>query len=93
MLWKLNFITNLVSNSVTEFEQKIENFFFAKTGTLDDQEWHLVLKMPTSRTTHAERERENIPTKQHKGKAWATKTQQDLPVDMDINSRLLACKV
>jgi hypothetical protein len=30
MLWKLNFITNLVSNSVTEFEQKIEIFFLQK---------------------------------------------------------------
>jgi hypothetical protein len=25
MLWKLNFITSWVSNSVTEFERKIEN--------------------------------------------------------------------
>jgi hypothetical protein len=25
MLWKLNFITILISNSITEFEQKIEN--------------------------------------------------------------------
>jgi hypothetical protein len=25
MLWKLNFIKILVSNSITEFEQKIEN--------------------------------------------------------------------
>jgi hypothetical protein len=27
-------------------------------GTLDDQEWHLTLEMLTSRTAHAERERE-----------------------------------
>jgi hypothetical protein len=25
MIWKLNFITILVLNSITEFEQKIEN--------------------------------------------------------------------
>jgi hypothetical protein len=36
---------------------------------LDDQEWHLTLEMPTSRTAHAERERESTPAKQHKDKA------------------------
>jgi hypothetical protein len=29
-----------------------------EAGTLDDQEWHLALEMPTSRMAHAERERE-----------------------------------
>jgi hypothetical protein len=48
--------------------------------------------MPTSGTTHAKRERENTPVKQHQGKAWATKAQQNLPVNMAINSWLLAYK-
>jgi hypothetical protein len=37
-------------------------------------------------------ERESTPAKQRQGKAWATKAQQDLPVNVAINSRLLACK-
>jgi hypothetical protein len=40
-----------------------------KAKTLDDQEWHIALEMPTSRTAHADRERENTPTKQHQEKA------------------------
>jgi hypothetical protein len=56
--------------SITEFEQKIEhNNNFAEAVTLDDQEQHLTLEMPTSRTAHAKRERESTPTKQHQGKA------------------------
>jgi hypothetical protein len=42
---------------------------FSEVGTLDDQEWHVALEMPTSRMAHAERERESTPTKQHQGKA------------------------
>jgi hypothetical protein len=38
-----------------------------EAGTIDDQEWHLALEMPTSRTAHVERE--NTPAKQHQGKA------------------------
>jgi hypothetical protein len=42
---------------------------------------------------HADREREITHLqKQQQGKAWATKTQSDLPVNVAINSRLLACK-
>jgi hypothetical protein len=48
--------------------------------------------VPTSETAHARRERENTPTKQHQGKAWATKSQQDWPINVTINSRLLAYK-
>jgi hypothetical protein len=48
--------------------------------------------MPTSETAHARRERGNTSVKQHQGKVCATKAQQDLPVNMVINSRLLACK-
>jgi hypothetical protein len=56
--------------SITEFERKIENNNnFAEAVTLDDQEQHVTLEMPTSRTAHAERERESTPTKQHQGKA------------------------
>jgi hypothetical protein len=47
--------------------------------------------MPTSRTAHADRERDT-PTKQQQGKAWATKAQQDWPVNVAINNRHLACK-
>jgi hypothetical protein len=54
-----------------------------------DQEWHLALEMPTSETAHTGRERENTPTKQHQGKAWATKAQQYWLVNMDVNNRLL----
>jgi ribosomal protein L11 methylase PrmA len=60
-------------------------------GTLDDQEWHHALQMLTLETSHAERERKNTPTKQHQDKDWATKTKQDLPVNMTIDNRLLAC--
>jgi hypothetical protein len=41
---------------------------------------------------HVERERENTPAKQNQGKEWATKPQQELLINMVINSRLLACK-
>jgi hypothetical protein len=40
-----------------------------------------------------EREKERASAKQQQGKACATKTQQDLLVNMAINSRLLVCKV
>jgi hypothetical protein len=46
----------------------------------------------TTRTTHADREREKTPAKQHQGKARATKAQQDLLINVAINSRLLVCK-
>jgi hypothetical protein len=49
--------------------------------------------MLTSRMAHADRERENTPAKQQQGKVGATKAQQDLPVNVAINSRLLECKV
>jgi hypothetical protein len=82
---KLNFITNLVLNSITEFERKIENkTIFVEVGTLDDQERHLALEMPTSRMTHAKRERENTPANNIKSKPKQLK--------LVINSRLLACK-
>jgi hypothetical protein len=42
---------------------------FAEAKTLDDQERHLALEMLTSRTAHAERERESTPAKQHQRKA------------------------
>jgi hypothetical protein len=42
---------------------------FVEAKTLNGQEQHLVLEMPTSRMAHTERERENTPTKQHHGKA------------------------
>jgi hypothetical protein len=51
--------------------------------------------MPTSKMARADRERERERThlqKQQQGKAWATKVQQDLPVNVAINNRLLARK-
>jgi hypothetical protein len=74
------------------FNQKIENKNICESETLVDRERHLTLEMSTSRMAHANRERENTPIKQQQGKAWATKAQQDLPVNVVINSRLLACK-
>jgi hypothetical protein len=58
MLWKINFIVIWVSNSIIEFERKIENKNNLRKRTLIDQEWHLSLEMLSSRTAHAERERE-----------------------------------
>jgi hypothetical protein len=46
----------------------------------------------TSEIDHVEREREITPAKQYQGKAGPTKAQQDLPINVVINSRLLACK-
>jgi hypothetical protein len=40
---------------------------FVEAKTLDDQERHIALEMPTSKTAHAEREREHT-YKQHQGK-------------------------
>jgi hypothetical protein len=37
---------------------------FAEVKTLDDREWHLALEIPTSRTAHTKRKRENTPIKQ-----------------------------
>jgi hypothetical protein len=59
---------------------------FLEVKTLDDREWHHALETPTSRTAHAERERESTPAKQHQGKAQATKAQQDIPINVAINS-------
>jgi hypothetical protein len=39
-----------------------------KATTLDDQEWHLAIEMPTSKMAHAKRERVNTPAKQFQGK-------------------------
>jgi hypothetical protein len=36
-----------------------------KVKTLDDQEWHLALEMPTSRMMHPERERERERERAH----------------------------
>jgi hypothetical protein len=54
--------------SVSRGENKIH---FVEAKTLDGQEQHIALEMPTSRTTHAKRERrerESTPAKQHQGK-------------------------
>jgi hypothetical protein len=48
--------------------------------------------MSTSKMAHADRERENTPVKQKQGKTWATKAQQDLPINVAKNSRLLSWK-
>jgi hypothetical protein len=34
-----------------------------ESKTLDDQEWHLAIEMPTSEMAHAGRERENTHAK------------------------------
>jgi hypothetical protein len=58
MLWKFNFIVIRVPNSTTEFEREIENKNNLWKWTIVDQERHLALEIPTSRTAHTERERE-----------------------------------
>jgi hypothetical protein len=40
-----------------------------EAGTLDEQERHLALEMPTSRTAHVKRERESTPAKEYQDKA------------------------
>jgi hypothetical protein len=65
MLWKLNFITTWVLNSITEFEWKKENKRDLLKRTLIDQEQHLALEIPTWETAQAGWERENTPIKQH----------------------------
>jgi hypothetical protein len=93
MFWKLKFITIWVSNSITKFEWKIENKkWLVEAKTLDDREWHLALEMSTLETAHAGRAREITPIKQQQDKPWANNTQQDLPVNVVLNSRLLECK-
>jgi hypothetical protein len=42
--------------------------------------------------SHQKGERESTPTKQRQGKDWGTKAQQDLPINVAINSRLITCK-
>jgi hypothetical protein len=79
-------------NSIIEFEQKIENKRYLWKRSLLDQERHLALEMPTLEMAHTERERERALAKQHQGKDEVTKGQQDLPVNMVINYRLLAYK-
>jgi hypothetical protein len=41
----------------------------AEAKSLNNQERHHALVMPTLRTAHADRERENTPIKQHQDKA------------------------
>jgi hypothetical protein len=49
--------------------EKLRNKTICESETLIDQERHLALKMLTSRTAHAERQRVNTPAKQQQGKA------------------------
>jgi hypothetical protein len=66
MLWKLNFITIWVLDSITEFERKMENKNILRKRSLIDQERHIALEIPTSEMTHTRRgggERENTPAK------------------------------
>jgi hypothetical protein len=51
------------------FKRKIEGKTFVEAGSLDDQERYLALEMPSLRTAHADRKRENTHAKQHKDKA------------------------
>jgi hypothetical protein len=41
---------------------------FVEAKSLDDRERHPAIEMPISKTTHADREREKTPVKQHQGK-------------------------
>jgi hypothetical protein len=45
-------------NSITEFEQKIENKNDLWKRSIIDQEQHLALEVPTLETVHAGREKE-----------------------------------
>jgi hypothetical protein len=91
MLRKLNFNVSFEFDYIV-LSRRLRIKTFAKTKTLDARERNLAIEMSTSRTAHVGRERDT-PAKQHQAKAWATKAQQDLPVNVVINSRLLACKV
>jgi hypothetical protein len=61
-----------------EDEHKID----LQKRSLINQEQHVALEVLTSQTAHSGRERENTPTKQQ----GATKAQQDLSVNMVINT-------
>jgi hypothetical protein len=74
-------------------KQKIDNKNNLRKRSLIDQEQQLALEMLTTETAHARRVRENTLAKKHQAKVRATKTQQELPVNMVINNRLLICKV
>jgi hypothetical protein len=54
--------------------------------SLIDQERHITLEIPTSETAHTEREREREHAKQYQGNDWTTKSQQELPINVIINS-------
>jgi hypothetical protein len=59
MLWKLNFIIIYVLNLITEiWVEDREYKYFVEAGSLDDQERHLTLEMPTLRMAHTDSERE-----------------------------------
>jgi hypothetical protein len=58
MLWKLNFITIWVLNSIIEFWAEDKHKTDLRKQSLIDQEWHLTLDVPTSEPLHAGRERE-----------------------------------
>jgi hypothetical protein len=45
------------------FEPKIESKNICRSEALVNREWHRALEMPTSRTAHADKERENTPVK------------------------------
>ncbi len=62
---------------ITKFEQKIENKNDLGKRSLNEREQHFFLKVLTSETAHAKREREKTFTKKYQGKACATKAQQD----------------
>jgi hypothetical protein len=55
------------------------------------QERHLALEMSSSERLTSER-REKTHVKQQGGKASVTKAQEDISINIFINSRLLICK-
>jgi hypothetical protein len=75
------------------FKRKIENITHLQKRTLDNQECKIDLKKSTSEMAHAGMKRENTPAKQYQDKVWATKAQQDWPVNVTTNSWPLAYKV
>jgi hypothetical protein len=93
MLWKLNFITIWVFEFdyrvLSERENKI-HFVEANTPLSIMTPCRRDADLKNSSRRYGERD---TPTKQHQGKVWATKAPQDLPINVAINNRLLACKV
>jgi hypothetical protein len=94
MLWKLNFKPKSFKFRIwlQSFKPKREKIHFLEAETLDESGMAPYPRDADLKNGSRRKGERDTPAKQHQGKAWSTKAQQDLPVNVAINNFLLICK-